>query len=230
VSNQGGRPMARPDTPANRAHLLTKPAGPAEPDDDEEPGSPNGRARGGEQAHRRPWPIVTTVLVVLLVVIVGGGFAGWSYTQHQYYVGASSGQVVIFRGVNQKVAGISLSSVLRRTGIPIGQVTTDDRQQVMNTITASSLADAGNIVHSIWVGYRNCQKAAAAEQQYLAAKRSYQQAMNAYNAQKHKHGKKPVSPASPAAPPPNCPQATSSSASPGGSGTASPSSGTGASP
>jgi hypothetical protein len=148
-------------------------------------------------------------------------------------VGASGGQVVIFRGVNQKVAGISLSSVLRRTGIPIGQVTTDDRQQVMNTITASSLADASNIVHSIWVGYRNCQKAAAAQQRYLTSEKSYQQALKAYNAQKHKHGKKPVGPASPAAPPPNCPQrsiATSSPASPGASGTASPSAGTGASP
>ncbi len=170
--------------------------------------------------------------MVLLIVIVGGGFAGGSYTQHQYYVGASKGQVVIFRGVNQKVAGISLSSVYRRTGIPIGQVTTDDRQQVMNTITASSLADANQIVGSIRLGAQACQKAANAQQNYRAALAAYQHAVKNYDAQKHKRGHKPVPPVSPAAPP-NCPRPAtatpgSNAGSPGSGG--SPSAGTGASP
>ena len=241
VSNQGGRPVARADTPANRAHLLTQPAKPAGAEDDDDLGSANGRARGGEQAHKRPWPIVSTILVVLLVVIVGGGFAAWSYTQRQYYVGESSGQVVIFRGVHQKLAGISMSRVYKRTGIPVAQVTTDDRQQVFNTITASSLANADTIVGSIRQGARNCEQAAAAQQHYLAEEKSYQQAVKAYKALKHKRGHKPPSPPSrPATPPPNCPQpliATSSGASgspgstPSPGGTTSPSSGsTGATP
>ena len=60
---------------------------------------------------RRRWPIVTTSLVVLLAVVVGGGYIAWRWSQDQYYVGADSkGQeVLIYRGVNQQIAGISLS-------------------------------------------------------------------------------------------------------------------------
>jgi protein phosphatase len=241
ASNQGGRPVTRADTPANRAHLLTQPARPDGAAGDEDRGSANGQPRDAEHGHKRRLPLVTSILTVLVVVIVGGGFAAWSYAQHQYYVGASSGQVVIFRGVNQKVAGISMSSVYRRTGIPIAQVTTDNRQMVFNTITATSLTEANHIVLSIRQGAQKCEQAAVAQQQYLAANKTYQQALTAYQAQKHKRGRKPVPPVHPAAPPPNCPQSSiasassppapgSASPSPGSSRTTSPSTGTGASP
>jgi serine/threonine protein phosphatase PrpC len=223
VSNQGGPPMAHADTPANRARRLTLPDEP----DDENLGAANGHV-GGEQPHRRPWPLVTAILVILVVVIVGGGFAAWSYTQHQYFVGASNGQVAIFRGVNQKVAGISLSSVYRRTGIPIAQVTMDDRQQVTSTITASSLAEANRIVSSIQHGVKKCSDAEAAQQRYQAAKEKYRQDLAAWQARKHKHGAhKPTPPTPPAAVPTNCPASPSASGggSAGSAGTGSPSTG-----
>ena len=57
------------------------------------------------RAQRRRWPIVTTSLVVLLAVVIGGGYAAWRWSQDQYYVGADSkGQVVIYSGVNQRIA------------------------------------------------------------------------------------------------------------------------------
>jgi protein phosphatase len=243
VSNQSGRQVARADTPANRARLLTQPALDDEPPDDEPPddGGPGDGHLDGH-GHQRRWPIVTTTLVVLLVVIVGGGFAAWSYTQRQYYVGESSGQVVIFRGVNQKVAGISLSSVYSRTGIPIGQVTTDDRQQVLSTITATSLANANKIVSNIRQGAQACQRAAVAQQHYQIAEKAYQQALRVYQTRRHKHGTAktgpaPKPPASPAAAPLNCPTAASggsTGAAPGSSGSpsttaTSPSAGSGSS-
>jgi PPM family protein phosphatase len=223
VSNQGGRPMPRADTPASRAHLLTQPAssnglrdyepsrgrgsddiGPDDPDDEQE-------RRG-----RRPWPLVTTILVVLVLVIVGGGFAAWTYTQRQYYVGEDAGQVAIFRGVNQKLAGISMSSVYRRTGIPITQVTTDDKQQVIGTIPASSLSDADRIVASIRQGAAKCQAAYTAEQQYQAATKKYNQELSAYRAQRRKRGAKagkgPTAPVAPQPPPANCPQSSTAQA------------------
>jgi PPM family protein phosphatase len=225
VSTQGGAPMARADTPANRARRLTQPAD--EPDD-ENLGAANGRVGGGEPTHKRPWPIVTAILVVLVVVILGGGFAAWSYTQHQYFVGASDGQVAIFRGVNQQVAGISLSSVYRRTGIPIAQVSMDDRQQVMSTITASSLGEADKIVSSIRQGVQKCQNAEAAQQKYQAAKKKYEQDIAAYHALKHKHGAhKPAPPANPGPVPSNCPVGANAGTggSSGSTGTGSPSTG-----
>jgi serine/threonine protein phosphatase PrpC len=242
VSNQGGRPMARADTPATRAHRLTQP--PPSEFDGHDPGSVNGRLDDGdedEHAHgyRRRWPIVTTILVVLVVVIVGGGFAAWTYTQRQYYVGENNGQVVIFRGVNVKLAGISMSSVYKKTGIPVNQVTTDDRSQLSSTITASSLTDANGIVSNIRTAADNCQQAFLAQEHYQSEQKNYQTALNAYNAAKRKHGAKkagkaPTAPAKPAPLPGSCPQASgsgsgtgtsSASPSPGGSsssGSASP--------
>jgi PPM family protein phosphatase len=164
ASNSDGRPRLRSDSPAGRAHLLTharptvRPAAKhsattaaapeAEHDhaaEDEEGDDGRGHARAG----RRRWPVVTTILVVLLVVIVGGGYAAWRYTQSQYYVGTDGQQVIIYRGINQKVAGISLSSVYSRTGIPLSQVPSNDKTAVQATITSSSLADAQKTVSSI---------------------------------------------------------------------------------
>jgi serine/threonine protein phosphatase PrpC len=183
ASNGDGRPRLRADSPAARAHLLTqarptvRPAArhSAQPaaapqterdaaaEDEEDDGRPH--ARGG----RRRWPVVTTILVVLLVVIAGGGYAAWRYTQGQYYVGTDGHQVIIYRGINQKVAGISLSSVYQRTGIPLSQVPANDKAAVQATITSSSLADArktvGNIRQTI-----TCNNYAAAYQNWLAHK------------------------------------------------------------
>jgi serine/threonine protein phosphatase PrpC len=231
VSNQGGRPMARADTPATRAHRLTQP--PPSEFDGHDPGSMNGSVGDGDEdgpghGYRRRWPIVTTILVVLVVVIVGGGFAAWTYTQRQYYVGEDSGQVVIYRGVNVKLAGISMSSVYRRTGIPINQVTTDDRSQLSSTITASSLTDADGIVTNIRTAADNCQRAFQAQQHYQSEQKSYQTALNAYNAAKRKHGAKkagkaPTAPVKPAPLPGACPQASSAGSGTGSSASASPS-------
>ena len=74
------------------------------------------------RAPQRRWPIVTTILAVLVVVIGGGSYAAWRHTQTQYYVGTDGKQVIIYYGVNQKVLGMSLSSVYSRTGIPLSQV------------------------------------------------------------------------------------------------------------
>ena len=59
------------------------------------------------------------------------------------------GQVAIFRGINEKVAGLSLSSVYRRTGIPLTAVPADDRTRINAAITANGLADAQRIVATV---------------------------------------------------------------------------------
>jgi serine/threonine protein phosphatase PrpC len=181
ASNGDGRPRPRSDSPAARARLLTKPgpeipsAGPG-PASADEAGSPDGMAEaeaGADDADadlgRRRWPLVTSVLAVLVIVIVAGGYAAWRYTQNQYYVGADGQQVAIFRGVNENVAGLSLSSVAVRTGIPIAHVTAADAQQIKSTITASSLADAERIVVNVRRDY-TCQLAVIAVQKWTADK------------------------------------------------------------
>jgi protein phosphatase len=102
--------------------------------------------RARRERHRRRWPIVTMALVVLAAVVIGGGYGAWAYTQHQYFVGTDNGHVAIFKGVNQKVAGISLSSVYSRSSLTEGQVPPQELSMVQGTISATSLADANRIV------------------------------------------------------------------------------------
>jgi PPM family protein phosphatase len=161
ASNGDGRPRVRTDSPAGRAHLLTRVGTPstqaataaartaAAPADgwgeqeEEDPDAPDHRAP------RHRWPVVTTILVILLIVIVGGSYAAWRYTQSQYYVGTDGKQVIIYRGVNQKVLGMSLSSVYQKTGIPLAHVPPTDLGQVRSTTQPSSLTDAQKTVNSI---------------------------------------------------------------------------------
>ena len=181
ASNGDGRPRLRSDTPAGRAHLLTQvrpasrpvTAGPAtataeeERDtDDEEDDRPAGHHAARV---RRRWPVVTTILVLLLVVVVGGGYAAWRYSQSQYYVGTDGHEVIIYRGVNQRVLGMSLSHVYRRTGIPMAHVPDNDVTQVRSTITAASLADAQKTVSNIRQQY-TCQQYDAAYADWQAHK------------------------------------------------------------
>ncbi len=66
---------------------------------------------------------MTTALVVLVGVVIGGGYIFWRVSQTQYYVTAnSSGQVVIYRGINYHILGFSWSSPYQRTGIQLAQV------------------------------------------------------------------------------------------------------------
>ena len=182
ASNGDGRPRMRTNSPAARAQLVTQagptvrrsakhsartdvtyvgiPKGDLEPEEQEEDDGP-----AEARARRRRWPIVTTILVILVIVIVGGGFAAWRYTQSQYYVGTDGHQVIIYRGINQKVAFINLSSVYTKTGILLSQVPPTDKAQVEATTPASSLADARKTVSSI--------RQAVACQQYTLASNSW---------------------------------------------------------
>ena len=119
---------------------------------------------------RRRWPVVSFLLVLLLLLIGGGGFLGWRYIQGQYYVGTDGQQVVIFRGINEKIIGISLSSVYRKTGIPLDHVVANDRQQVVDaSIPPSNLTKAESVVTGIRHDY-TCQQANADLADWVAHK------------------------------------------------------------
>jgi hypothetical protein len=77
-----------------------------------------------DEAHRR-WPVVTTVLLVLVLLVVGGLYVGYRATQGNYYLASDGAQLSIYRGINQKIAWISLSHVYRRTGVPTSHVPGD---------------------------------------------------------------------------------------------------------
>ena len=162
---------------------------------------------------RRRWPIVTTSLVVLLAVVVGGGYIAWRWSQDQYFVGADSkGQVVIFRGVNQKIAGVSLSHPYQQTGIQLSQVPSPYQQTVKATDTASSLSSARAIVANVQNAVNACRQAYQDRQAWVPkdkAFKAYQAAVALANKQ---HKKPPAAVANPGLEPapagPMCPPST----------------------
>jgi PPM family protein phosphatase len=159
------------------------------------------RARPSHRAQpkrRRRWPIVTTSLVVLLAVVVGGGYIAWRWSQDQYYVGADGkGQVVIFRGVNQRIAGVSLSHPYQQTGILLSQVPSPYQQTVKATDAASSLSSARAIVANVRSAVSTCKQAYLDRQAWVVRDNAYQTYKAAVAAASKSHKKPPPAVASP---------------------------------
>ena len=140
---------------------------------------------------RRRWPIVTTSLVVLLAVVVGGGYIAWRWSQDQYYVGADGkGQVVIYRGVHHRIAGISLSHPFQQTGIQLAQVPAPYQQTVVATDAASSLANAQAIVANVRTAVSACQQQYTTLQDWVTKENAYQAAVA--RAKQARQAKKPA--------------------------------------
>jgi len=140
---------------------------------------------------RRRWPLVTSILVVLVLVIASGLYVGYRATQGQYYLGKDGGQISIFRGINEKIAFISLSSVYARTGVPISHVPGELTLPTTPTTLAKSRATLSTIKQSY-----TCKQ----DRQAYA---SYQTALRQWNAKYGKlaPNKRPPAPA-PKSPPP----------------------------
>ncbi|MFG1675275.1 PP2C family protein-serine/threonine phosphatase [Micromonospora sp. NPDC049282] len=134
--DRGMATSADNSTPAARASALSAPRPPAP----EEPAD----NRDDEPEQRRRRPLRTVAMVLALAVIVGGGvFGGWTYTQRQYYVGATDdGQLAVFRGVPGQVAGLDLSDVHARSGSRLDDLTLAAQERVKQGIQAKSEPDA----------------------------------------------------------------------------------------
>ena len=118
---------------------------------------------------RRRWPVMTSILALFVLLIGGGLFFGHQYLNSQYYVGTTGGQVAIFRGLDQQLFGISLSSVYQKTDIPVAGIPSQDVQAIRQD-SAGSLAQASTLVTNIRKSYQACQAAYAAVRRWEAGK------------------------------------------------------------
>jgi len=155
--------------------------------------------------------VITSLAVLLFVVVVGGGFVAWQWSQDQYYIGADNhGQVLIYRGVNERIVGVSLSHPYRQTGIQLAQVPAPYQQTVKATDAASSLHDAQAIVVNVRSAVTTCRQEYTALQDWVKQENAYQDALAQFNKNKKAAAKdKPQPP--PAQPPkaaPMCPAST----------------------
>ncbi|MDM7855072.1 Stp1/IreP family PP2C-type Ser/Thr phosphatase [Cellulomonas alba] len=136
-------PTSAADGPAARAAALSHAAaatgagtGDAADDEDDAPRRHVGRV----------WIVVGALLAVLLL----SGFAGYRWTQTQYYVGAENGEVTIYRGIPQELGPFDLSTPVQRTGTTLDDLGSDYlRERVDQTIRADSLAQAHAIVANL---------------------------------------------------------------------------------
>ncbi|MFC7528942.1 PP2C family protein-serine/threonine phosphatase [Actinoplanes sp. GCM10030250] len=135
--DRGNTTVADSSTPAARASALKPPPRPAQPE-----------PVNGYEPEPSGHPIRTALMVLLLLGVLGGGlWAGWQYTQDQYYVGADeAGQLAIFRGVPGQIAGLDLSTVSETSAVQLDDLTTVAQERVKEGIQADGQADAKNML------------------------------------------------------------------------------------
>jgi PPM family protein phosphatase len=133
--DRGNTTVADSSTSAARAAALKAPRAPQP----EEPAD-NPPDEPGPKGH----PVRTTLLVVALLVVLGGGlWAGYRYTQDQYYVGATdAGQLAVFQGVPGQIAGLDLSKVSYTSTARLDDLTTVAQERVKQGIHADNQSDA----------------------------------------------------------------------------------------
>lgn len=89
------------------------------------------------------WGVAVTLAAAAIVL---AGYLGYRWTQTHYYVGVTDGNVAIFQGVQQSIGPISLSSVYQTTAIRLDDLPEFQRDRVEQTINATSLRNAHDIV------------------------------------------------------------------------------------
>ncbi len=88
--------------------------------------------------------LVVLGVVVLLAAIIG--FAGYKWSQNQYYVASSGDNVAIFKGIEADIPGISTHHVEETSDVTLDDLPDFNARQVRDGISASSLDDARGIV------------------------------------------------------------------------------------
>ncbi|RKN46403.1 PP2C family protein-serine/threonine phosphatase [Micromonospora endolithica] len=134
--DRGNATSADVSTPAARASALSapRPAAPEEPtaNADDEPDT------------RRHRPVRAAAMTLAVLVLLGGAvFGGWTYTQRQYYVGATEdGHVAVFKGIQGQIAGVDLSTPHSESPAELEDLTLAAQEQVKQGIPAKNEPDA----------------------------------------------------------------------------------------
>ncbi|MET0837375.1 MAG: protein phosphatase 2C domain-containing protein [Marmoricola sp.] len=95
---------------------------------------------------RFTWARRATVLAVIALLIAVIGFAGWKWSQSQYYVANDGNDVVIFQGVEADVPGFNTHHVKETSDLTLDDLPEYNARQVRDGISANNLEDARGIV------------------------------------------------------------------------------------
>jgi protein phosphatase len=100
------------------------------------------------RARRRRAGWIVGLLLVLAALAASLALA-YNWTQTRYFVGADDDTVVVFRGIQQSLGPIALSTPHEDTGIALADLPEFERNTVERTINARSLSDAELIVERL---------------------------------------------------------------------------------
>lgn len=145
ANSEGKIPQLAHHPGAQRAAtvLTHKPLEAAPVEDDTEQSLPRARYR----------KLMFSVLGVLATIaVVAGAWTAYAWTQSQYFVGVSHGNVAIFQGVSQNLGPISLSHLQRKTSVSVESLPEYSQQLVAQTLPASSLSAAEQIISDLQLG------------------------------------------------------------------------------
>jgi hypothetical protein len=129
---------------------------------------------------------VSAALVLLVLLVGGGAYGFWWYNQKQYYVGEENGFVAIFRGTDQSLAGISMSSLVQRTTLSVSQLTAGDQASVAQTISQGSVTGAQQVIDQLKTHASDCQQQWQALVAWQAKNVTYQRELVAARGTKNK--------------------------------------------
>ncbi|QJW35170.1 Stp1/IreP family PP2C-type Ser/Thr phosphatase [Cellulosimicrobium protaetiae] len=148
-------PTSAADGPAARAAALMASAKAAATEDpatndasepeagDAAPGETSGEGDDDVRPGRAPRRWVTVVAILLVVAGLGvAAWAGYRWTQTQYYVGVADGQVAVFRGIPENAGPVTLSTPIELTGTRVADLPGYVVDRLETTIPAESLDDA----------------------------------------------------------------------------------------
>jgi serine/threonine protein phosphatase PrpC len=154
---------AIPVSPAEKAAALSREtlgadddaAAEAEPSREADTGLPTGH-RGWR------WVKILLPLALLLAAVAGGGYAAYTWSQQQYYVGEANGHVAIYQGVSQKIGPWELSHVVDESDIALTDLSDFYRSKLDSTISTANIEDARSKVTDFRVQAIKCQTTKAA--------------------------------------------------------------------
>ena len=106
------------------------------------------RKSATKRRHRLRITIVVTVLAVLLVA-AGAGYGAYRWSQTQYYVGESGGDVAIYQGVPTDIFGLKLSHEIEHTSISTAALPQNWQDELRQGIVRDSLNEARSHVRLI---------------------------------------------------------------------------------
>ncbi|WP_193613036.1 PP2C family protein-serine/threonine phosphatase [Nocardioides lijunqiniae] len=98
---------------------------------------------------RYQWVTRLLVLAVIAGVVWAGAAAAYSWTQRQYFVGESDGNVVIFRGINTDLPGMDLSDLYQTSDVELDRLSDYDAGRVRQGIEVSDLDAARETVQNL---------------------------------------------------------------------------------